>query len=996
MTQTVGFTEQAGARDQPLASDPTDARLDVFPGEQSSALTTTDQVGVQRVVATAYGNTNTYWPEDRPDGALDGDTATAWRTQGFGDARGQRIEIDLKGSITTDHVNLVQPLGGTPNRFITNAQLIFDGGKPVDITLGPSSRSAAGQTIDFGRRTFRTFAVRITQTNDHRTNLFGQDDPVGFAEIRLRDVHASHDVRVDEVVKMPDDLLGALGSASSGHPLVLVMNRDQIRPVPPRTQPEQSISRSFTLPAARTFELTGNATVSPDAPGAAIEAALLPGDAHPGLVLSASGFLAGCLSCRADAAFDKDPSTVWQTPFDAAQGAWAQVESSAPLTVDGLDLAIVADGRHSVPTRLRVDVDGKSREVALPSITDQAPENATTTVHVAFPALRGRTVRVTIDGIRPESTKLYGTARTRVEPVGIASLGVPGVAVPTVGTGAIDSGCRSDLVRIDGHPVPVRVTGTGRAATTTSGLVVTPCGAAIELGRGTHVLQTAAGKDVGLSVDRLALASGTTATPVDVTGGRVRVGSPAPRAAKVTVVHNGDTRLRVHVSDATKPFWLVLGESQSPGWHAHVVGGAGGDLGASQLVDGYANGWVVTPPRSGSFDVVFEWTPQRQVRLAIWLSLLGVVLCLGVIVFTWLRRRTVLTSALTVRPGDAEVGLSWSGSFSGAMPGPESGSRTRRRWVGPVVTGLLGGLVVAPWVGVLTALVVFALVARPRVRPLVMIVPAVLLGLSGAYIVVEQYRYRYPPVFEWPTLFPRARTWAWIAVMLLAADAVVEILRSRRVRGPDEEGEPAPEPDTSVIVRAPSTRTRGRGRWAVDAHRRVLFAARGRQGRPGGPQRGREDFAAAGVGGRESRCPRRRPAARPRRIPASGPAYSRRGARRDRAVTRVVRSGSGHRDAPAGGAAGQGRGRPVAPQREGIRQRTGRVRRVGRVRGRIRGPPHRGRSRAPTGSPRPPDQPRCPAVNDAGPSWRGSSSPAAISCCSTSRRTTSTSTPRRG
>ena len=79
--------------------------------------------------------------------------------------------------------------------------------------------------------------------------------------------------------------------------------------------------------------------------------------------------------------------------------------------------------------------------------------------------------------------------------------------------------------------------------------------------------------------------------------------------------------MRVHVTTATKPFWLVLGESQSPGWQAHVVGGR--DLGGSQLVDGYANGWLVTPPASGSFDVVFEWTPQRQVWAAIWLSLLG-------------------------------------------------------------------------------------------------------------------------------------------------------------------------------------------------------------------------------------------------------------------------------------------------------------------------------------------------------------------------------------
>jgi hypothetical protein len=53
------------------------------------------------------------------------------------------------------------------------------------------------------------------------------------------------------------------------------------------------------------------------------------------------------------------------------------------------------------------------------------------------------------------------------------------------------------------------------------------------------------------------------------------------------------------------------------------------------------------------------------------------------------------------------------------------------------------------------------------------------LAVCALYIVVEQYRYRYPPVFEWPTLFPRARTLAWIAVVLLAADVIVDIVRSR-------------------------------------------------------------------------------------------------------------------------------------------------------------------------------------------------------------------------
>jgi hypothetical protein len=779
VTQTVGFTEQANAADAPLTNDPGDARLDVFPGEQASALTTTDQVGVKRVVATAYGNTNTYWPEDRAAMALDGDLSTAWVTQGFGDARGQRIEVDLDGTITTNEVNLVQPLTGSPNRFITDVLLTFDGGSPVRATLDPRSRTAAGQTITFPRRTFRSLAITIVQTNDHRPNLFGQEDPVGFAEIRLRDEGAPQDVHVAEFIQMPTDLVDALGSTSSSHPLVYVMNRDAIRPVPPRTQPEAFMSRQFEVPTDRAFALTGNATISPDAPETVIDEIFAGNAAAPVANASSSAFLQGCLSCRAAAAFDGDPTTAWQSRFDAVSGAWAEVDTPTPVRFDHVNLSVIADGRHSVPTQLRLDVDGRSRTLDLPAIADKGAPDAVTTIPLRFAPVRGSRIRFTVTGVREESTRVFSTGRTRVEPVAIADFGVPGVQVPSLANRHLDSGCRSDLVAIDGNLVPVRITGNTADAQKPAGLAVTPCGGSIPLSAGTHVLTTAPGNRIGFSIDRVALASGTPATPLTVAQGHVKVATAVPAPATVDVTHNGATKMRAHVQGARAPFWLVLGQSRSPGWHARIDGH---DLGAPQLVDGYANGWLVTPPAGGAFDVVFEWTPQRQVWGAIWLSLLGALLCIGIIAVTWVRRRSVLATAATARTGDADAALAWS-------PGGAVGRGSRVRWIAPVACGLLAGLAVAPWVGVLIAAIVALVVVRPKLRPLVMLTPAVLLALCGVYMAVEQYRYVYPSVFEWPTLFPRARTLAWIAVVLLAADAVVEILRARLDRGDGMNGD---------------------------------------------------------------------------------------------------------------------------------------------------------------------------------------------------------------
>jgi hypothetical protein len=90
---------------------------------------------------------------------------------------------------------------------------------------------------------------------------------------------------------------------------------------------------------------------------------------------------------------------------------------------------------------------------------------------------------------------------------------------------------------------------------------------------------------------------------------------------------------------------------------------------------------------------------------------------------------------------------------------------------------LLAALVVAPWVGVLVAAATFVLTAQARLRAAVLALPAALVAFSGSYIVFQQINHRYPAVFEWPTLFPVARTLAWLAVVLLAADAIIEIVR---------------------------------------------------------------------------------------------------------------------------------------------------------------------------------------------------------------------------
>jgi hypothetical protein len=771
----LGFTEQAGGADAPLRSDPSDARLEVFPNEQPSALTTTDDVGIKQVRVSSYGNTITYTSENRGAMAFDGDRNTAWTAAAFGPAEGQRINITLDAPITTDHINLLQPTNGKFNRWITGVNLVFDGKSVVHANLKKASRATTGpgQTVNFPRRKFSKLDIVVTSDNLQHQKLLGQASAVGFAEIGLRDEHATHDLRLREVEQMPTDLVDALGTGAASHSLVYIMRRDNVRDLPPRSQPEQSINRSFVVPNARTFDFTGNATITPDASPAVVARALgIPDASAGGVSEGGSQVMVGCLACSPGAAIDGNPATAWQTPFVGVTGKYAQYTTAQPITFDHLDLQMFADGRHSKPRSLTLDVDGKKRVLDIPAVQGTPRvHNAIRSVHLSFPAMTGRHIKITIDAIDRVFAERYGGSARVLAPVAIAEFGIPGLhqaAAPK----QIDSGCRTDLVALDGKPLAVRITGPAAKAGTTSGLTVSTCAGPLHLSAGRHEIDTARNSDVAFSLDRLVLASSKTGTTMPIANGRVQAfAAPPADTPHVQVVGQGSDHVRVHVTGATKPFMLVLGQSLSPGWKAHVVGGAG--LGGSQLVDGYANGWMITP-KSSSFDVSMDWTPQRQVWIAIWLSLAFMLLCLGIVAITWRRR---MRSA--ARPGDAEVEMTWRGY-------PHLERRTR--WVVVGVSAVITGLMVAPWVGVLVGAVAYALMAP--VRRYILLLPGVLLAAVGLYIVLAQGHYHFPSIFEWDTLFPYARTPAWIAVAILTADLVISIAQRASARATPE---PTPE-----------------------------------------------------------------------------------------------------------------------------------------------------------------------------------------------------------
>ena len=778
--------------------------LDIFPGAPRDAQSVADIEGVKTVAGAPES------PTHAPVMAIDGNPDTSWQTVSGINVRNKWWETSFDRPVTTDHITISQPVVGGYNydQWITRATLQFNGGPAVSVSLDPSSRTAGGQTISFGTRTFGTLRVTITGTNLTGSPLKVRDAaaPVGLAEVSVPGIQAQ------QVLAMPGDLLASTHTASQGHRLVVVMTRqrDPAATDTPQSDPDPTLARAFTLPTSRTFALSGTARISSLATDPTVDTLVgRPGVTAGAVTASSSGRLPGDLRATASSALDGDPATMWSPNLGtgAQAGSSISIDLAHPVSFDHMDLQVVADGNHSVPTAMRITTENGSSSVVLPAITDQHRDDATVSVPVSFPTVTGSHVTVTFTRVRLEQT-ISDTIKEPVAlPLGIAELGIPGVrvaaAAPTLATT-----CRSDLLTLDGHPLWTELVGSTQTALAGQGIAVRPCGpdaAGVRLAAGRHVVQSAPGQSTGFQVDQLVLdsAPGGGALP---SASLTTVPTPtasAVSAPTVRVVSQSATAMRVKVTHANRPFWLVLGESINAGWKATVDNGH--QLGASTLVDGFGNGWIVNPGGRATLSVTMVWTPQGSVDIALVVSMAAALGCVVLAVWTGRRRRTgrarhgrgVLAMSA---PGNAEVG---TGDLSSAEQGtqteepstpalanPFDSDTSRPSWpaivAGVVVAALICAAVVppatllpAPLVGLGVGAVVLLSLVVARMRSLL---AAGVVGFTVAavlYTVLAQATHHFPAP-GWPSHFERANVLVWAALAFLVGDVVVEVVRARR------------------------------------------------------------------------------------------------------------------------------------------------------------------------------------------------------------------------
>jgi arabinofuranan 3-O-arabinosyltransferase len=171
-----------------------------------------------------------------------------------------------------------------------------------------------------------------------------------------------------------------------------------------------------------------------------------------------------------------------------------------------------------------------------------------------------------------------------------------------------------------------------------------------------------------------------------------------------------------------------------------------------------------------AIDIRLEWRPQRRVWLALALSALGVVIC-------------VALAVVDPRRGGRHVIHVPSAGPELSSPLRSAGHdrpTTRARVGATVAAGLGAALVAGVPTGLVVAAAVLAALTRPSARFLLTVGSVGAIALAGAYTAGQQLRYHYLAQFEWPTRFHPAHVLAWLAVGLLAGDALVDVVRRRR------------------------------------------------------------------------------------------------------------------------------------------------------------------------------------------------------------------------
>ncbi|ONH33922.1 alpha-(1-_3)-arabinofuranosyltransferase domain-containing protein [Pseudofrankia asymbiotica] len=521
---------------------------------------------------------------NKPEFAFDGDPDTAWTTGPSNTAAGKWISLELSQPRQLSEITL-QPLA-TSGLEVAAARLsVGDRSIDVDLTGGTT-------TVRFPPTTAKSVRVEITKVRGNG------DNEVGFTDIAIPGV------KVTETVRLPQrfqELVSQLGPASrelvDRAPLDVMLQR-QGDPTARYTDEERVLNREFSLPDSRSFTLSGQVARGLDLPDNVVDEVV--GKMPAGVTAASSSRWFSDLNYRASRALDGDPLTAW-SPNGRQPGEWIQVNFPS-RTVDHVTVTqLKSDGTvgadMAYANQVQLSFDGEA-----PIPVELKP--GTTTIPV--PARAAHSLRL----------RVVSTAGGSVDQIRVNELKVGGVTVPK--TDVLDPlvGC-TQIATLDGQPVLGRLQGTLGQLNTEFGktvdLPVTTCNnQPLALEEGTHELRSAP----GWRIDLLRLAS----WGVDALKAR-----PAPPTGRIYA--KTGTGMTIRVTDASTPYYLVLGQGYDPRWSLSLDGHP---LGPPIVIDGYSVGWRIDAP--GAHELTVTYRPHQAAVIADIGSLAGLIVVLMLLV----------------------------------------------------------------------------------------------------------------------------------------------------------------------------------------------------------------------------------------------------------------------------------------------------------------------------------------------------------------------------
>lgn len=564
------------------------------PAPDTRALGTADDQTVAvtsgaTVTSTTQGAAFFDLPYASPENILDGDPSTSWLFGDFRRAVGQSATITEPAPVQLGTIRVQQSqLGGVHIDRLT----VTAGGRSITRAL-PDKGYAS---FDFGSTKASEVKLTVKDVRGKGYSLVGINDVqmAGPKAVRTARTPITFD-------RLYDGLSAADRARFAATPLNVLLSRYQ-GTSSPSDDAETGLRRIVTLPDKRTFTTGANVRFDGDPEQAYDLVAGYPSSA----VATSSDYYFRNADARASMATDGRTSTAW-SPGGTFDKSWWQLttpeRSISSVTID--QQAGFGDSANTQwASAAVVTIDGK--QVARVPLKEKGRATA------QFPAVRGKTVRVTL--VAAPGPRTGPPARFPTIDTGYTMRqDQPG---PLDAAGTASARCLV-VATVDGQPVRMRPSTSTIAGSKDQGTQWVGCGR-LTLGAGEHRVEQSA----GFVLDGMQWN--------DTVAHRAVV--PAQPAVRITGDGSAAKSMKV---TASGPFTVVLGQSYDDRWTATANGKS---LGRPTVVDGYSTGWRI--PQGGTYEIRMSFAPQRWSYVAMGLSLLVLLGAVALIVLAAVRRRS--------------------------------------------------------------------------------------------------------------------------------------------------------------------------------------------------------------------------------------------------------------------------------------------------------------------------------------------------------------------